>query len=47
MTKDKTLFQYLSIPLTVVIRMKGFDKYSQTQRTEDSSQGRIQAPPLN
>ena len=34
-------------PLTVVIRMKGFDKYSQTQRTEDSSPGRIQAAPLS
>ena len=30
--------------LTVVIRMKGF--YSQTQGTEDSSPGRIQAAPL-
>ena len=34
-------------PLTVVIRIKGFDKYSQTQRTEDSSPGRIQAAPLS
>ena len=33
-------------PLTVVIRIKGFDKYSQTQRAEDSSPGRIQAAPL-
>ena len=32
--------------LTVVIRMKGFDNYSQTQRTEDSLLGRIQAAPL-
>ena len=37
----------LVTPLTVVIRMKGFDKYSQTQRTEDSSPGRIQAAPLS
>ena len=35
----------LVTPLTVVIRMKGF--YSQTQRTEDSSPGRIQAAPLS
>ena len=34
-------------PLTVVIRMKGFDKYSQKQRAEDSSQVRIQAAPLS
>ena len=34
-------------PLTVVIRMKGFDRYSQTQRAEDSSLGRIQAAPLS
>ena len=34
-------------PLTAVIRMKGFDKYSQTQRAEDSSPGRIQAAPLS
>ena len=33
--------------LTVVIWMKGFEKYSQTQRTEDSSAGRIQAAPLS
>ena len=37
----------LVTPLTVVIRMKGFDKYSQMQRTEDSSPGRIQAAPLS
>ena len=37
----------LVIPLTVVIRMKGFEKYSQMQRTEDSSPGRIQAAPLS
>ena len=37
----------LVTPLTVVIRMKGFGKYSQTQRTEDSSPGRIQAAPLS
>ena len=34
-------------PLTVVIRIKGFDRYSQTQRAEDSSPGRIQAAPLS
>ena len=37
----------LVTPLTVVIRMKGFDKYSQTQWTEDSSPGRIQVAPLS
>ena len=37
----------LVAPLTVLIRMKGFDKYSQTQRKEDSSRGRIQAAPLS
>ena len=37
----------LVTPLTVVIRMKGFEKYSQMQRTEDSSPGRIQAAPLS
>ena len=37
----------LVTPLTVVIRMKGFDKYSQTRRTEDSSSGRIQTAPLS
>ena len=50
MTKGKTLFpipSILVIPLAVVIRMKGFDKYSQTQRTEDSSPGRIPAAPLS
>ena len=46
-------FMFMSIPstvmtpLTVVIRMKGFDKYSRTQRAEDSSPGRIQAAPLS
>ena len=34
-------------PLTVVSRMKGFEQYSQTQRTEDSSPGRIQAAKLS
>ena len=37
----------LVILLTVVIRLKGFDKYSQTPRTEESSPGRIQAAPLS
>ena len=37
----------LVTPLKLVIRMKGFDKYSPTQRTEDSSPGRIQAAPLS
>ena len=34
-------------PSTIVIRMKGFDKYSQTQRAEDTLPGRIQAAPLS
>ena len=34
-------------PLTIVTRMKCFDKYSQTQRTEDSSPGKIHAAPLS
>ena len=37
----------LVTPLAVLIRMKGFDKYSQTPRTDDSSPGRIQAAPLS
>ena len=37
----------LVTPLTVVIWMKGFDKYSKTLRTEDSSPARIQATPLS
>ena len=34
-------------PLIVAIWMKGFEKYSQMQRIQDSSPGRIQAAPLS
>ena len=43
----QNIVSILVTPLKVVIRIKGFDKYSQTQRTEDSSLGRIQAAPLS
>ena len=33
--------------LTVVSRMKGFDKHLQMQRADDSSPGRIQPAPLS